>query len=310
MRKQNPFPFSNDNKRYQTWNYYLKETYRSKVYKVPINMGFGCPNRDGTKALGGCTFCSALGSGDYAGNMLDSPLTQYEQGKKMMERKWPNSLTIPYFQAYTNTYAPLTEIIAMIEPFLELEEVVAIAIATRADCLSNECLDYLSKCSLKKEIWLELGLQTIHDHIAIQINRGHTYFEFIECLERCKSTPLKICVHLMNGLPNETKEMMLESAQTVAKLPIHSLKIHMLHVIKDTALANQTFPLLTKEEYVELVVKQLEVLPHNIIIQRLTGDAVASDLIAPEWTLNKTSVLNEIDKLMARKNTWQGKKYE
>lgn len=311
MKTNNPFPYSNDNKRYQTWNWYLRHRFGSKVYKVPLNAGFTCPNRDGSKAYGGCSFCSAAGSGEFAGDKEEALLVQYERGCRMMERKWPNAKTIPYFQSFTNTYGPLEKIQCCVTPFLNREEVVAVALATRADCLSDECIDWLNQCTQKKEIWIELGLQSIHDTTAQAINRAHTYQDFLNAVSRLSKTNIKICVHLMNGLPLETKSMMLESARAIGRLPIDGLKIHMLHLIEGTAMAKQApFPLLTKEEYVDVVVQQLEVLSPHIIIQRLTGDGVADQMIGPLWTLKKTIVLNDIDKRMAALNTWQGKAYE
>ncbi len=309
--KNNPFSYSDDNKRYHTWNYYLKNKFLKKVFKVPLNAGFTCPNRDGSKSSHGCTFCSSVGSGEFAGKDGEDLLLQYQNGKKMMQKKWPDAYTIPYFQSYTNTYGTLEKIKSCLDPFLVMDEVVAIAIATRADCLSDECIAYLSDCSNKKEIWLELGLQSVHDVTANAINRAHSYRDFTDTIERLKATPLKICVHIMNGLPNETPAMMLETVIEVAKLPIHAVKIHMLHVLKDTAIAKQyPFDLLSQEEYVNLVVKQLEHLPKEVLIQRLTGDGVKEQLIAPLWTTKKTITINEIDKLMAKLNTYQGKAYE
>lgn len=309
LRQQNPFPFSDDNKRYHTWNYYLQHRFGHKCYKVPLNAGFTCPNRDGFKAVGGCTFCSALGSGEFAGKADEDLLVQYQNGCTMMERKWPYAKTIPYFQSFTNTYGPLKKIKACIQPFLNREEVVAIAIATRADCITDECIAYLNECAQIKEIWIELGLQSIHDATALAINRAHTFQDFLDTLERLRHTQLKVCVHLMNGLPHETIEMMIESAEVLGQLPIHAVKIHMLHLIKGTTMAKESFPLLSQAEYVDLVVRQLEVLHPSMIIQRLTGDGLVEQLIGPDWTIKKTIVLNEIDKRMAKLNTWQGKAY-
>ncbi len=307
----NPYPFTLDNKRYTTWNYYLQKTYNQKVFKVPLDGGFTCPNRDGTKGIGGCTFCSAKGSGDTI--LEDSDLLkQYENGKEMMRKKWPTGKTIPYFQSFSNTYAPLSKIKRCIEPFLQLEEVCAIAIATRPDCLSNECIEYLSQCCQYKDIWLELGLQTIHDHSATHINRGHNCQDFSDAMERLRKTPIKTCVHIMNGLPYETEQMMIETAQFVNSSGVDAVKIHMLHLLKGTVLAEQykqnPFPLLTRQQYVDIVCQQLQYLNPSIIIQRLTGDGLASELIAPDWTLKKTIVLNEIDKKMAKENIVQGEK--
>ena len=314
MKKNNPFPYSDDNKRYHTFNYYLKHRFHDKVFKVPLNAGFTCPNRDGRCGVGGCTFCSALGSGDYAGNVQDDLMTQFEKGFEMMARKWPNGKAMAYFQAYTNTYGPIEKIKQCIEPFMKKEDVLAICIATRADCLEDEVIEYLQKCTETKEIWLELGLQSIYNETAERINRGHTFECFEETIQRLSKTDIKICVHLMNSLPYETKEMMIESARVIGQMPIHAVKIHMLHLIKNTRMAQQyeeeKFHLLTMEEYVDVVLEQLKVLPASIIIQRLTGDGVMEDLIAPEWTLKKVCVLNEIDKAMAKNNLIQGMNVE
>lgn len=312
MKQKNPFPLSFDNKRYHTWNYYLKNKYQQKVFKVPLNANFSCPNRDGTCGTGGCTFCGSLGSGEFAGNINDSLNEQFEETQKMMKLKWPDGKPIAYFQAYTNTYAPLSQLKTYFTPFIEREDVLGLAIATRADCLEDDKIAYLRSLTKKKEIWIELGLQTIHDLTAKRMNRGHDYQTFLDCILRLQSTNLKICVHIINSLPNESKEMMIETAKALGQLPIHAIKIHMLHICKDTKMGNdyikQPFSLLSLEEYIDVVIKQLEVLPKEIIIQRLTGDAKKELLIAPDWTLNKTNVLNSIDKEMVKRNTWQGKK--
>lgn len=314
IKKVNPFPYTLDNKRYHTWNYYLKTKFNNKVFKVPLNANFSCPNRDGTCGVGGCSFCGALGSGEYAGNIVDDLNTQFEKGMVMMSRKWSDGKPIAYFQAYTNTYASLEELKKIYDPFAQREDILAIAIATRADCLEDEKIAYFDSLCDQKEIWIELGLQSIHDKTAEKCNRGHTYATFLDCIERLKNTRLKICVHLINSLPEESKEEMLESAKAIAALPIHAVKIHMLHVCHGTKMGKEymenPFPLMSLEEYVDIVIKQLEVLPPEMIIQRLTGDAVKELLIAPEWTLNKTNVFNSIDKEMVKRDTWQGKHYK
>lgn len=309
-KNKNPFPYSDDNKRYHTWNYHLKHTYGQKVAKVPLDAGFTCPNRDGTKGFGGCTYCSALGSGDSIithGALME----QFEKGLCVMRRKWPNCQAMAYFQAYTNTYGTIEKMRTCFTPFIQRNDICAIAIATRADCLEDEKIAFLCELAKEKEIWIELGLQTIHDRSAELIHRGHNFSTFRSCIERLAGTPLKICVHLINSLPMENKEQMIESAKVVGNMPIDALKIHMLHIVKGTQLARQfeqhPFHLLTMEEYVDIVIAQLEELPPQLIIQRLTGDGMANELIAPLWTLRKVQVLNEIDKEMARRNTWQGK---
>lgn len=307
----NPYPYSDDNKRYTTWNYYLRHRFLQKVFKVPLDGGFTCPNRDGSKGIGGCIFCSEAGSGDFVKNPQDTLLQQFLDGKRRMEQKWPHAFAIPYFQSYSNTYGPLTKIQACIEPFLQREDCVGIAIATRADCLDAEKIAYLQACNQKKEIWVELGLQSIHDETSNRINRCHSFAEFCTTFNLLKATNCKICVHLINGLPGETPAMMLKTAKVIGAMKPDAIKIHMLHIVKNTTLAIQhlkePLPLLDLENYVDLVIQQLEFLPPSIILQRLSGDGLMDQLIAPLWTAKKTIVYNEIDKEMVRRNTWQGK---
>lgn len=308
---KNPFIYSNDNKRYHTFNYYLKETYHEKVFKVVLDAGFTCPNRDGSKSVGGCTFCSALGSGDSVIRASDLN-EQFDKGVQRMRKKWPNGKAMAYFQAYTNTYGPLEKLKACFEPFIKREDVLALCIATRADCLNDENIAYLDSLCKYKEIWIEVGLQSIHDETAQRINRAHDYDCFLKAIDRLSKTNCKICVHIINGLPYETKEMMIETAKEVGKLPIHALKIHALHLLKNTKMAQEyeknPFHILTLEEYVEIVCEQLTYLPPEIILERLTGDGIASDLIAPLWSIKKVMVLNEIDKYMAQHHWVQGMK--
>ena len=310
----NPFKYTLDNKRYQTFNYYLKNKYHQKVAKVIIDGHFTCPNRDGKKGYGGCIYCSGNGSGDANLNIKEDILTQYEKNKEVMDRKWNNGLYIPYFQSFSNTYGPLKKIQNMIEPFLEKEEVAEIAIATRCDCLNEEIIEYLNNISNIKPIWLELGLQTTNYKSAEFLNLGYNFDDFKKTIELLEKTNIKICIHIINGLPYETKEDMLQTIKDINHLPFDSIKIHMLHILKDTKLASiykkEPFKILDKEEYIEIVVKQLELLKPEIIIERLTGDPIKDELIAPMWLLNKTIILNDIDKLMAKQNTYQGKYYE
>ncbi|MBR4461620.1 MAG: TIGR01212 family radical SAM protein [Erysipelotrichaceae bacterium] len=311
---ENPFRNSFNEKRYHTFNYYLKTRYHSKVSKIILDAGFTCPNRDGSKGFGGCIFCSNQGSGDSNLVRNEDLLRQYEANKKVMDRKWPDSLYIPYFQSFSNTYGPLTKIRNMLEPFLEMDEVAEIAIATRCDCLEEETVAYLDETSKQKPLWLELGLQTSNDKTGQLINRCYAFHDLTDALKRLEKTSIKVCIHVMNGLPFETKEDMLKTIRDISRLSFHGIKIHMLHVLKNTALGDmyrkEPFPLLEREEYIELVVRQLELLPEEIVVQRLTGDPIKEELIAPEWLLNKTTILNDIDKRMRKENTWQGKFYE
>lgn len=310
--KDNPFPYSNDNKRYYTFNNYLRHRFNAKVAKISIDAFFSCPNRDGSISNKGCIYCSSRGSGDYTFNQL-SILEQYHANKEVMQNKWPTCLTIPYFQAYTNTYGPLTKIKSMIEPFLKMEEVCAIAISTRPDCLEDDKIEYLNSLTSKKEIWVELGLQSSNDKTCELINRGHDFQTLKDCVNRLSKTNIKICIHIINGLPYESKEMMLQTIDDIKDLPFHALKIHMLHIIKNTLLhqlyLDQPFHILSKEEYIDIVICQLERLPKNIVIQRITGDPVIKDLVEPSWLIKKTIVINDIDKEMVKRNTYQGKYY-
>lgn len=307
----NPFPYSLDSKRYHTWNYHLRQKFGGKVFKVALNAGFTCPNIDGTRGRGGCVYCLS-GSGDFAGDVSHSILTQFEEVKAKLHEKWSDARYIPYFQAHTNTYAPASVLRERFEPVLSQEGVVGISIATRADCLENDALDYLSELNERTYLIVELGLQTIHDKTGEFINRCHTYAEFLEGYEKLKSRGINVCVHLIDGLPFETREMMIESARSVAALNPHCVKLHLLHVLRETRLADiyerGEFEVMTLEDYVATVVDQLEVFRAETIIQRVTGDGGWNTLIAPKWSLKKFVVMNEIDKLMVKRNTYQGAK--
>ena len=307
----NGFKYSNDNKLYHTWNYHLREKFGTKVFKVSLNGGFTCPNKDGTKGVGGCSYCSSSGSGDFAGDAKKSIREQFDEVRFTLHKKWKEAKYIPYFQANTNTYAPVDELREKFESVLCCENVVGLSIATRADCISDEVLEYLCELNSRTYLIVELGLQTIFDKTGDRINRCHTYAEFLEGYQRLKERNINVCVHLIDGLPGETKEMMIESAKAVASLKPHCVKLHLLHLLKDTKIAqeyeNGEFELLTLEEYVDIIVSQLEVLPPKTIIQRLTGDGGRDTLIGPKWSLKKFVVLNEIDKEMQKRGTYQGK---
>lgn len=309
----NPYPYSLDNKRYQTFNYFARNTYGDKTFKVGIDAGFTCPNRDGKVAHGGCIFCSAFGSGDM---ILDSKdlEKQIAHSTNIMESKWPEAHKIAYFQAYSNTYAPLKNLKELYDPFFEDDRFVGIDIATRSDCLDDEKIAYFKEKSKLKDLTIEIGLQSIHEETGVWMNRGHDLDSVSNVIEKLKEAKIRTCIHIINGFPYETKEMMMQTAQYVAKLKPDMIKIHMLHVIKSSKLGIQyhrePFKLLSLEEYVGLVVDQIEILPPDMVVARLTGDGMADDLLAPLWTMKKTIVLNEIDKLMVKRDTWQGKYYE
>ena len=305
------FKNSLDNKRYHTLNYYYKTRYNSKVFKVGLNGGFSCPNKDGTNGFGGCIFCSNAGSGDFAGNPTKSLTEQFYAVRNVMLKKWPQAKYIGYFQANTNTYAPVEELKEKYEEILKIDNVVGLNIATRSDAISSEVYDYLEELNRKTDLTVEIGLQSMHDETLKLINRGHDLKNFDDCIKELKRRNIKVVVHIINGLPYETKTMMIDTAKYLNTLKIDGIKIHMLHIIKGTRLAKmyeeKHFHVLTKEEYIDIVIEQLENLNENIVIHRITGDPVKEDLIEPQWLLKKFCVLNDIDKEMVRRNTYQGK---
>lgn len=308
----NPFANSDSNKRYYTYDYYLKKTYGGKCAKIPLDAGFSCPNLDGRCAYGGCIYCSGRGSGDFAESPALPIKEQYELTRNKLSSKWSTERCIPYFQARTNTYAPLEKIREKFEQALLCEGVVAMNVATRADCLPDDVVEYLSDLSERVDLTVELGLQTVHDEIAEFINRGHTFAQFIEgynkLRERCPR--IKICVHLIFGLPGEDEQMMLESVKSVAKLHPDMVKIHLLHVLRGTKLAEMyesgEYVPMEREKYIETVAKSLQFLPKDTVIARLTGDGMRDELLAPLWSLKKVSVINDIDKYLFEHGIYQG----
>ncbi len=305
------FIYSDDNKRYHTWNYHLRHKFGCKVMKIALNAGFTCPNIDGTKGYGGCTYCSESGSGDFAGDINENIISQFETIKKKMHRKWHEGKYMPYFQAHTNTYAPVGVLKSRFEPVLRQPGVVGISIATRADCLGDDVLDYLEELNQRTYLIVELGLQSIYNETGEKINRCHTFEEFLDGYNKLKERGINICVHLIDGLPGETHEMMIESARVVGALKPHCIKLHLLHILENTVMAKELkegrITPLEKDEYVDIIVRQLEVIPPEVVIQRLTGDGARDSLIAPLWSLKKFEVLNAIDRIMTERDTYQGK---
>lgn len=307
---ENNFKYSNTNKRYHTLNYYYKNRFNEKIFKVSLNAGFSCPNIDGTVGHGGCIYCSKTGSGEFAGNINDSLEKQFQEIKTMMHKKWPKAKYIGYFQARTNTYAPVETLKELYETILKQENVIGLNIATRPDAITDECLDYLEELNKKTYLTIELGLQTSNEKTSKLINRCHTRKCFEDMVTYLRERKIDVVVHIINGLPYETKEDMLETARYLNNLDIQGVKIHMLSVIKDTPLAtmfkNEKFHLLTKEEYIDIVVEQLELLREEIVIHRITGDPKLDELVEPSWLTKKFCVLNDIDKEMVKRNTYQG----
>ncbi|MBD3110526.1 TIGR01212 family radical SAM protein [Bacillus sp. AGMB 02131] len=313
MNQNNPFIYASDDKRYHTWNYHLRNTFGHKVFKVALDGGFDCPNRDGTVAFGGCTFCSAAGSGDFAGNRVDPIEKQFEDIKAKMHQKWKDGKYMAYFQAYTNTHAPLEVLKQKFEPALQQEGVVGLSIATRPDCLPDDVVEYLAELNERTYLWLELGLQTVHEKTANIINRAHDYETYVKGVEKLRKHNIRICSHIINGLPLETPEMMLETAREVAKLDVQGIKIHLLHLLKGTPMVKQyekgMLQFLSFDEYIKLVVDQLEIIPPEMIVHRITGDGPIDLMIGPMWSVNKWEVLNAIDAELKRRDSWQGKYY-
>lgn len=308
----NPFPYSSDNKRYHTLNYYNKKKYGEKVFKAVIGCGFSCPNIDGTKGTGGCIFCDG-GSGYFTSPLL-SVTAQLEAEYERISVKHKTPALIAYFQANTNTYAPVDKLREIFYSVLDYPYVRGISVGTRADCLPHDVLELLSELNNTTDLTVELGLQSVHDETIRYINRCCTHAEFLEGFHKLKERNIRTCLHVINGLPGEDTDMMLETARQAAELSPDGVKLQMLHVIDGTRLAeiyeNDRFTLLSKDEYIDIIVRQLELLPPETVIERITGDGDKSKLIAPAWSTDKKSVLGGIDKELARRNTWQGKKYK
>ena len=313
QRNSNPYKYSDSNKRYYTYDYYLRQTFGGKCAKIPIDAGFTCPNIDGRCGVGGCIYCSARGSGDFAESAALSVSEQFERVKETLSSKWRVDRYIPYFQAHTNTYAPIDVIKEKFEEALSIDGVVALNVATRADCLPDDVVSYLAEVAERTVLTVELGLQSSNDATAEYINRGHSYADFVAGYNklRAASSKINICVHIILGLPGEDREVMLGTVKDVAALSPDQVKIHLLHVIKNTVMADiyargEYIPL-TKEEYVSLVADSIELLPPITVVARVTGDGMADDLLAPEWSRKKVSVINDIDKMLYERNSYQGR---
>ena len=298
-------------KRYRSLNVYLRQRHGQKVGKLSLNAGLNCPNRDGAVSFGGCVFCGEDGSGTFAGPHNLSIASQIEHQKHMQNRKWNVDAFVAYFQSYSNTYAEVSKLRTLYNEAINVPQVCALGIATRPDCLSDDVLDLLESYNAQTHLWVELGLQTIHEKTAQWINRGYTLDVFQKAVHRLKSKGIEVVVHIILGLPGETEQDMLKTASYLARLGVDGIKIHLLHVVEGTKLARQfqesPLPILSQDAYTTLVVKVLERLPERVVIHRLTGDGAKDTLVAPRWPLHKRAVLNEIDKKLREQNTWQGK---
>ena len=306
-----------DQRPYHTLSYSLKKQFKTRVYKLSLDGGMTCPNRDGTLGTGGCIFCSKGGSGDFAESCRSYPdiAGQIEAARKRIERKAPSGPYIAYFQSFTNTYAPLPYLSDLFSRTLDHPQVAALSIGTRPDCLEDEKIRLLAELNRKKPVWVELGLQTIHPNTAALIRRGYPLSCFADTAARLKEAGLTVIVHLILGLPGESQEQMLSSVDYTAHfLPaLDGIKLQLLHVLKGTDLAamyeKDPFPLFSMEEYADFIVTCIEHLPPSMTVHRITGDGPRSLLIAPEWSLHKRQVLNTIDRRFRERNTFQGAKF-
>lgn len=310
---KNPFIFSSDNKRYHTLSYHNKKVYKEKIFKAVVDAGFTCPNKDGSKGVGGCIFCGG-GSGYFTNSSLMSIKEQIRTELARIHKKHPDARAIAYFQANTNTYASVERLKEIYLPVLSCPDIAGISIGTRADCLQPEILNFLEELSKQTCLTVELGMQTIHDNTLNLINRGYDHSEFLKGYFSLKEKNIRTCIHIINGLPGETNEMMLETARETGRLKPDALKIQLLHVIKNTPLEkmynDKLFDVMSKEDYISVTVNQLEYIPPETVIERITGDGDKKTLVAPLWSTDKISVLGGIDRHQAELNSWQGKKYK
>jgi radical SAM protein (TIGR01212 family) len=307
----NPFKYSDTNKRYHTYDYYLKHRFGKKCAKIPLDCGFSCPNIDGTVSTGGCIYCQGGSGARIVSGLL--PLSeQYKKGIEVLSQKWQTDAYIPYLQAYTNTHTSPDILEKTLEEVSKFEGAVMLDIATRADCLENEKIEIINRYSKLIPITVELGLQTANDKTAQLINRGHDFSTFVDGFKRLRlgAPNVKIGIHIINGLPGEGAEDMKNTATRVANLHPDLVKIHLLHVISDTPLAkmyeNGEYTPIDRDEYIATVCDQIELLPSDIVIERVTGDGIASSLLAPLWSQKKVMVINDIDKELVKRNTYQG----
>jgi radical SAM protein (TIGR01212 family) len=303
--------FWKNKKRYYDLKSYWRNLFGCNVHKLPIDAGFTCPNRDGSFSTGGCIYCDGRGSKLRQKNELPTVAEQIQSGKKFY--KPHASKFIAYFQTFTNTYAPVEKLRELYNEALAEDDVIGLSIGTRPDCVGPDVISLLSDYAKKYHVWLELGLQSMHDKTLQFINREHNFQQFLDAVKACTGHGINICVHIIIGLPGETDEEILQTAKAIAALPINGIKIHSLLALEGTVLGemykNESINLITKEKYVSLVTDVLEILPPEMVIQRLTADGYRDIFLAPAWAMNKLDVLNSINKELERRNTYQGKHY-
>lgn len=303
-----------EDKRYHTLNYELRKAFGEKVIKLSLDGGFTCPNRDGTVGYRGCIFCGEEGSGEFTSSRALSIEEQIKEQKSLLSNKWNTNKYIAYFQNFTNTYSTCEDLKDKYYKALSQEGIVGLAIATRPDCLSDRILDLLEEINEKTYLWVELGLQTIHDKSSVFIRRGYPLEVYDKAVKELKKRNIKVVTHLIFGLPYDTKENILESVRYVANTNTWGVKFHMLYIQKGTDLyeyyLKNPFPILTRDEYISLAVDALELLPKDMVVHRLTGDGKKDLLFEPRWTLDKLRVLSGIDRELKVRNSYQGKKCE
>ncbi len=299
-------------KRYRTFGDYVRERYGCRVHKVCVDAGFTCPNRDGTKGWGGCTFCNNEGFSYNTRRNRRSITQQMLEGMAFMRQRYKAERFIAYFQPYTNTYAPVPVLRQRYDEALAFPEVVGLSVGTRPDCVSTAVLDLLESYADGWDVWIEYGLQTVHNRTLRRVNRQDTYERFVEVMQQTIPRPIKICIHVILGLPGESRDDMIETARCLATFRYHSLKIHLLHIMRDTLMQEEFLrgevSTLSREEYAERVVDFLEYVPPSVALQRLSADAPEEVLVAPKWCLDRAGTIQAIEAALVRRNTWQGKK--
>lgn len=309
QKDTNPFKYSDDNKRYHTLYYHYRHTFGKRMMKASVNAGFSCPNIDGTAGFGGCTYCTS-GASEFTLGSEYSVSEQLENECNRIFAKYKNCGIIAYFQSHTNTYSRLSELVRIYDEALSFPMSEGISISTRPDCIDEEKSDYLKKLSEKTYLTVELGLQTVFDKTADKINRCHTYKDFLKAYKMLKERNIRVCIHLINGLPDETEDMMVESAEVLGKLRPDGIKLHLLHIMKGTKMEKDYLLgkvcAMKKEEYIKTVCRQLTVLPPETVIERITGDGSKQNLVAPMWSTDKIAVLGGIDKYLYDNNLYQG----
>lgn len=305
----------NDEKHYVTLNNYLRNRFGTKVFRISLNAGLSCPNRDKSPNNIGCLYCSSNLSGDFAGKKEDSFTNQFNSIKKVMENKWHDGLYIAYLQAGSNTYASIETLRKIYNEVISLDEkIVVLSIATRPDCINEEIVTLLNEISKKVELWIELGFQTANDIIKDKLNIGYNNSDFEYSMRLLNDNNIPVIVHIINGLPGDTEDGMINTIKYLNQFKISGIKIHMLHILKNTPLGdiylNKPFKVLSKDEFIDISVKQLRLLNPNVVVHRITGDPDKENLIEPTWVLKKFVVLNDIDKLMRKENYYQGDLWE